>query len=93
MKNNIIYKKSDLQCVGVVSDNMTIEQEIELNVIRNFGGMIEDYGYIETEKTNFHLELVDNIVAAIDNPSITQPNQDDYLLELDYRLSKIELGL
>lgn len=40
------------------------------------------------------LILVAQVVAAHDpTPVPTQPTQDDYLLDLDYRLSMIELGL
>jgi hypothetical protein len=54
--NKIIYRLLDLRCVGTVCEGMTIEQEIELNVIPNFGGNYEDYDFIETDKTDFHLE-------------------------------------
>lgn len=94
--NRIIYRKLDLQCVGSVAENMTIEQEIQLNVITNFGGNIEDYEVIETDKNNFHLELIDGVVTIIENiipPMQSQPTAEDYLLDLDYRVSKIELGV
>lgn len=63
----IIYRKSDLQCVGTVVNNMTIEQEIKLNVIPNFGGTVDDYASIQTDKVNIHLENVNGIVTVIEN--------------------------
>ncbi len=94
--NKIIYRKSDLQCVGTILGGLTKEKMIELNVIPNFGGKFEDYEVIGTDKNNFHLELIDGVVTIVDNPIIPiqpQPSQEDYLLDLDYRISKIELGL
>ena len=92
----IIYRKSDLLCVGVVPSGMTIEQEIELNVIPNFGGSSEDYATIETTETNFHLERVGDIVTIVKNvvaPPPIAPSQDDYMVDLDYRICMLELGL
>ena len=92
----IIYRKSDLLCVGVVPSGMTIEQEIELNVIPNFGGSNEDYATIETTETNFHLERVGDIVTIVKNvvaPPPIAPSQDDYMVDLDYRMCILELGL
>ena len=56
--NKIIYNKTTLNLVGTLADNMALEEEIELNVIPNFGGTIDDYDYIETDKQNFHLEII-----------------------------------
>ena len=92
----IIYRKSDLVCVGTVAPNMTLEQEITLNVIPNFGGAVEGYAVIETDKQNFHLESVNGVVVAVENiplPVIPEPTEADYLIDLDFRLSMIELGL
>lgn len=63
----IIYKKSNLSCVGTVIANMTIDQEVELNVIPNFGGTADDYDVIETSMSNFHLELIADVVTPVEN--------------------------
>lgn len=66
----IIYRKSDLVCVGTITNNMTAENEIEMNVISNFGGNIEDYSIIETDLKYFHLEnQSDSVVVIEDLPS------------------------
>lgn len=98
---SIIYKKSDLSIVGTIANNMTIEQEIELNVIPNFGGSSEDYSYIETDKINFHLEkdkdgnviVVDNIVQPTiveEKPSQTEIDFAQYVLDTEDRITKLE---
>lgn len=90
----IIYRKNDLQCVGTVPENMGVSQEIELNVIPNFGGAEEDYEVFETDKDNFHLKKIDGVITPVENSISPQPpTTDDYLLDLDFRLSMIELGL
>jgi len=38
-----IVRKSDSKFCGTVPSNMTTEQEIILNVLPNFGGIIDDY--------------------------------------------------
>lgn len=47
----ICYRKTDLSIVGysgtIADPNHTGEKEIELNVLPNFGGTLDDYGYIE----------------------------------------------
>jgi len=78
----VVYRKLDLLCVGTVIKEMTFEQEIELNVIPNFGGTVGDYNYIETEETLFHLELIDGIVSTISDipiPEIIQPTPIEQL--------------
>lgn len=67
----IVYRKSDLTMVGTVCPNMTIDQEIDLNVIPNFSGTFEDYDVIETGKTNFHLENINGVVTVVKNPDPT----------------------
>jgi len=78
----IIYRKSDLLCVGVVPSGMTIEQEIELNVIPNFGGSSEDYATIETTETNFHLERIGDIVTIVKNVVTPAPPPEPTETEL-----------
>ncbi|EHQ88304.1 hypothetical protein [Desulfosporosinus youngiae] len=93
----IIYRKSDLTCVGTVTEGMTIEQEIELNVIPNYGGSFENYDFIETDVKYFDLELIDEKVTVVaskaPDPLPPEPTYEDYLLDLDFRLSMVELGL
>lgn len=98
----IIYRKSDLQCVGTVVDNMTIDQEIKLNVIPNFGGVFDDYDFIETNLKNFHLEIINEIVSVIDNEemqrqlNLLKPSQEEIeKAEYDIKLinSLTELGV
>ena len=82
----ILYRKSDLACVGTVSEGMTGEQEIELNVIPNFGGITDNYGFIETEEKLFHLELVNGIVSVIKEipqPIINVPTEVERLSILE----------
>lgn len=43
----IIKRKSDGAFVGTVVSGMTPQQEIEINVIPNFGGAQEDYEAVE----------------------------------------------
>jgi len=44
-----IIRKSDIQPCGTIPNNMTVEQEILLNVLPNFGGSAEDYEVMEME--------------------------------------------
>lgn len=90
----VIYRKSDLACVGNVIEPMTFNQEMELNVIPNFGGSTEDYDVIETGMGNFHLELIEEVVTPVKNKELEQPPTiEEYMVDLDFRLSNIELGL
>lgn len=74
----IIYRKSDLVCVGTGQDS---EQEITVNVIPNFGGEIGDYDFIETDLTYCHLELVDGVITAVedDREEVSQPTIEERL--------------
>lgn len=63
----IIYRKSDLQCVSTVINNITVDEMIKLNVITNFGGVVSDYDSIETDKENFHLENINGVVTVVEN--------------------------
>lgn len=76
----IIYKKSDLMCVGTVLDGLTVEKMIKLNVIPNFGGQISDYDSIQTDKDNIHLENINGVVAVVESHTTTptpQPTQQE----------------
>jgi len=63
----IIYRKSDLRCVGTLCADMALNQEVKLNVIPNFGGDIEDYSTIETDIDNFHLENRNGKIIIVEN--------------------------
>ncbi len=78
----VIYRKSDLLCVGTVIDGISVEQEIELNVIPNFGGQISDYEVFNSDKASaFHLERsTDGKIAAIDNPIPSLPPTKEEIL-------------
>ncbi|NFV47502.1 hypothetical protein FDJ70_07420 [Clostridium botulinum] len=60
-----IYNKNTLKICGTVCSNMTLEQEIKLNVLPNFAGGIEDYSTIETDIENFHLENQNEKVVVV----------------------------
>ena len=83
----IVYFNSNLRCVGTVVEGMTVEQEIELNVIPNFGGTTNDYSTIETEETFFNLVLINGIVTVVPYvpiPVIPEPTEVELLkAELD----------
>ncbi len=97
---NIIYRKTDLELMGTVLDNMTIEQEIELNVIPNFGGLKEDYSFIETELNDFHLERKDGTIIVVENfrePTIVEDKPTkaevefaEYVLATEDRIVQLE---
>jgi hypothetical protein len=63
----IIYRKSDLRCVGTIQENTTFGWEIEHNVIPNFNGTESDYESIETNFERFHLERVNGEVVVIED--------------------------
>ncbi|MED3574497.1 hypothetical protein [Cytobacillus praedii] len=69
----IIYRKSDLEIVGSVTSNMTAEQEIIINVIRNKGGTKDDYDYLDVSFNYFKLERIDGAVVAIEVASPPEP--------------------
>lgn len=81
----IIYKKSNLQCVGVVDGNTTFEWELEYNVIPNFGGFEVDYDFVETNHlNNIELQLIDGVVTAVEKITvpIVPPTIEDQLAEI-----------
>lgn len=96
----IIYRKSDLELMGTVPNNMTIEQEIELNVIPNFGGLKEDYSFIETELNDFHLENKNGVIIVVENfrePTIVEDKPTkaevefaEYVLATEDRIVQLE---
>lgn len=68
-------------------------------IITNDDGSIQcipEDGATEDEKAmfdEFRQAYPDGKPAPPIEPQTPQPTQDDYLLDLDYRLSKIELGV
>lgn len=78
----IVYRKSDLVCVGTVALGMTVGQEITLNVIPNFGGVPGDYEVIETNEQNIHLELIGGVVTVVKNdpPVATEPVDEEKVM-------------
>lgn len=87
----IVYRKSDLQCVGVVVGDMSNEEEIQLNVIPNFGGIEEDYETIESDKANVHLELIDGEVIVVENPTSETPLSEIERLRLEQAQANAEI--
>jgi len=62
----IIYRISNLQCVGVVDENTTLEWQLKNNVIANLGGVVVDYAVIETNLDNIELQLVNGVVTVVE---------------------------
>lgn len=97
----VVYQKQTLQIVGTLASNETVEETIEKDVIPNYGGVIEDYDYIEVAFNYFKLDLVDGEVVAIEippPPPEPQPPTDteilmDYVVNVDYRVTALELGI
>jgi hypothetical protein len=88
----IIYRKSDLQCVGQLQSNTDFEWEIEHNVIPNFGGVIEDYESIETDVDKVLLYRDGDDVEAVE----TEPTEEEKeflikkeLKQLDNEVSRL----
>ena len=85
----ICYRKSDLRLVGTVPDNIEPKQEIQLNVIPNFGGTIDDYAFIETDELHFHLELIDGEITIVKDErpiEINPPTLEEQLSEKDKQI-------
>lgn len=96
----IIYRLTDLKNVGTVAPNMTTEQEVELNVIPNFGGEADDYDVIETDLKYFELVRESGVVKVIEKiPEVIIPEPTEieeltnYVLDVDFRVVMLEIGL
>ncbi|MFO1444066.1 hypothetical protein KDN24_12810 [Bacillus sp. Bva_UNVM-123] len=103
----IIYNKAKLKIVSTVASNETIEEVIEKDAIRNFGGKIDDYASIEltveeVAKTSTHeFTIVNGQIVFGDEKVIEEPPKEpsevellnDYVVDVDYRVTMIELGL
>jgi len=82
----IIYRISDLQCVGVIDGGTTLEWQLEFNVIPNFGGINADYAVIETDLNNIELKLVDGVVTAVEKiipVVVLQPTDAERIIALE----------
>jgi hypothetical protein len=99
----IIYSKlTNLPC-GEVLEGDTPKNEINRSAIPSFGGTEEDYSFIEANQetykklSDYHFTIIDgeinfgSLKEKIDSP--TDQSLDDFLLDLDYRISTVELGL
>ncbi|MCM3761030.1 hypothetical protein M3212_09560 [Alkalihalobacillus oceani] len=77
-----IYRKADLEIVGSCPTGVSVEDEIRLNVIPNFGGVPEDYEALWVDKQPFHLEKVgEDIVVVEDVPTFSEsPDPDKVIL-------------
>lgn len=85
----IIYRKSDLERVGVIQPNSTLEWELENNVFPNFGGVETDYDYIETLiEGNIHLEKINGEVVAVPNAPTIEEQRHSIINQLE-QLDKI----
>lgn len=102
MKTIVYNIHTNLPC-GEVLDGDSPKNEIIRNAIPNFGGTEKDYSYIEVsgedyEKfSKYEFSIVDGQIVfsaekVIVEP-LKEPSLDDYLLDLDFRLSTVELGL
>ncbi len=93
----VVYRKSDLACVGTVTNGMTFEQEIETNVIPNFGGVAEDYDFTTEEiPETLYLPKWDGtawIEGKIFDPEVElQLAKDAKILELNTLCNQLILG-
>lgn|GEM_PF-3566429 len=96
----IIYRKLDLVCVGNAESASTLKQEIDLNVIPNFGGLKEDYSFIETELKDFHLENQNGVIIVVENfreptiiedkPTKAEVEFAEYVLATEDRIVQLE---
>lgn len=97
----IIYRIDSLQIVGTLASNETVEQVIEKDVIPNSKGSAEDYASLDVPFDYFKLELVNGEVVAIElDPPEPDPQPPtakdilmDYIVDVDFRVTMIELGL
>ena len=79
----IIYRKSDLRCVGTIQHNTTFEWELEHNVIANFGGLAEDYDFVETQLEGaIHVENNDGVILVLENEPTSEEIKNGILKNL-----------
>lgn len=99
--NRVVYRKSDLTLVGTLVAGMTDIQEINISVIPNFGGKEEDYDSLDVPFDYFRLEEVNGEVVALEleppAPESEALSETDallsYVVDVDYRLTMMELGM
>jgi hypothetical protein len=70
-----IYRKYDLWVVGYANDKSKYEEQLRLNVFPNFGGMQDDYAYLEIPYDNYNIEVKDGklVVVETDPPEPVEP--------------------
>lgn len=91
-----VYRKSDLTRMSNVAPGMTFEQELWLNVIPNYGGDVADYAVTTVPGNNFHLELINEMIVPVEDEIVIseQPQTiEEYILDIDFRVCNLELGL
>ncbi|MGE6488525.1 hypothetical protein [Paenisporosarcina sp. NPDC076898] len=104
MTQKLIYNKHTLAIVGNISQGRTLDQELALNVYGNFKGVKSDYDTIETNLENVELKRTDNRVEVVKKaPPVVEPQPpkppspteqlSDYIVDVDFRVTMIELGL
>jgi hypothetical protein len=93
----VVYRKSDLRCVSTIPSNKTAEGDINITVIPNFGGSIEDYAVIETDETNFHLEMIEGVVTVVIDPPAPPPEPapgpEEKIAQLEQQLNATKEAL
>lgn len=62
----VIYNKINLQIVGTLANNETVEQVIKKDIIPNFGGKVNDYDFLEVLYEYFKLEVMDGKIVAVE---------------------------
>ena len=86
MKQSKVDKLNIQKPQGIFTPNYSYA---ECLVIKNEDGEVVDYEYID-----FILyKTAEEVYQEYLNPQPSQPSQIDYTLDLDFRLSKIELGI
>lgn len=78
----VIYNKTNLQIVGTLANNETVEQVIKKDVIPNFGGKANDYDFLEVHYEYFKLEVTDGKVVAVEIEPPSSPNQKPSEIDL-----------
>lgn len=78
----ILYDKETLTIRGRATKD-TISEEIELNVVPNFGGTESDYGYLESDLSmrDIDIQLVNGKPAVVDISVINQLMPSDEQIE------------
>ncbi|MGG3884366.1 hypothetical protein [Brevibacillus panacihumi] len=101
----VCYRKEDLTIVGfsgIVLEQHTGEEEIELNVLPNYGGTADDYDYLDISDEDeqnrrgrqVSIELVDGMPTFVIGDLIPSPEQPPSEMDiLGQRIVEQELML